>query len=53
MNWPTKLTIDVDSDKYITIGKKMIDVNSDTGKECLRLKEYPHNNALYGKNTPK
>jgi len=28
----------------------MIDVNSDTGRECLKLKEYPYNNALYSKN---
>jgi len=31
----------------------MIDVNSGTGTECLNLKEYPYNNALYVKNTPK
>jgi len=31
----------------------MIDVNSDTGTECLKLKEYPYNNALYSKNMPK
>jgi len=31
----------------------MTDVNSDTGRECLKMKEYPYNNALFGKNTPK
>jgi len=36
---------------YVTIGKKMIDVNSDTGRECLKMKEYPYNNALNSKNT--
>jgi len=25
----------------VTIGNKMVDVNSDTGTECLKLKEYP------------
>jgi len=47
MNWPRERTIDIDNYKYVTIGKKMIDVNS--GKECLKLKKYPYNNALYGK----
>jgi len=29
------------------------DIHSDSGGECLKLKEYSYNNALYGKNTPK
>jgi len=45
--------IDIDNYKYVTIGNKMTDVNSNTGTECLKLKEYPYNNALYGKNTLK
>jgi len=53
MNCPRELTIDIDNYSYVTIGNKMIDVDGDTGKECLKLKEYLYNNALYSKNTPK
>jgi len=52
MNWPLELKIDLENYKYVTIGKKMISVYSNTVSEWIKLKEYLYKRELYSKNTP-